>query len=139
MKQPRTLLALLLAITTAVSLQAAENKLWYDKPAERWEQEALPIGNGRLGAMVFGGVDREHIQFNEDSLWIGDESDTGAYQAFGDLFIDLGDKEASGYRRELDIGRDVQTVIYSRNGVNFRREYFASHPEKGSVPRIDAF
>ena len=52
--------------------------------------EALPIGNGRLGAMIFGGVEREHIQFNEDSLWIGDEQDTGAYQAFGDVYIDLG-------------------------------------------------
>jgi len=63
--------------------------LWYTAPAKQWMTEALPIGNGRLGGMVFGGVAREHIQFNEDSLWIGDEHDTGAYQAFGDLYIDL--------------------------------------------------
>jgi alpha-L-fucosidase 2 len=44
--------------------------LWYDKPAQNWE-EALPIGNGRLGAMVFGGVENERIQLNEDSLWSG--------------------------------------------------------------------
>ena len=44
--------------------------LWYRLPAEKWTN-ALPIGNGRLGAMVFGGVDREHLQLNEDTLWAG--------------------------------------------------------------------
>ncbi len=64
--------------------------LWYDHEARNWMTQALPIGNGRLGGMIFGGVGREHIQFNEDSLWIGDQKNTGAYQAFGDVFIDLG-------------------------------------------------
>jgi alpha-L-fucosidase 2 len=77
----------------AVSNTNAALRLWYDKPALKWEQEALPIGNGRLGAMVFGGVERERIQFNEDSLWIGDENDTGAYQAFGDLLVTFGGVE----------------------------------------------
>ena len=44
--------------------------LWYDRPAAIWE-EALPVGNGRLGAMVFGRVKEERIQFNEDTLWTG--------------------------------------------------------------------
>ncbi|MFQ6130726.1 MAG: glycoside hydrolase N-terminal domain-containing protein [Armatimonadota bacterium] len=44
--------------------------LWYHQPARRWV-EALPIGNGRLGAMVFGGVERERIQLNEDTVWTG--------------------------------------------------------------------
>ncbi len=44
--------------------------LWYDKPASRWE-EALPVGNGRLGAMVFGNPFQECIQVNEESLWAG--------------------------------------------------------------------
>ncbi len=83
----------LLAILTATTLaHATESKLWHEKPATLWEQEALPIGNGRLGAMIFGGVERKRIQFNEDSLWIGDETDTGACQAFGDLFIDFDTK-----------------------------------------------
>ncbi len=43
-------------------------KLWYKQPAARWE-ESLPVGNGRLGAMVFGGVHQERIQLNEDSMW----------------------------------------------------------------------
>ena len=45
-------------------------KLWYDRPAESWN-EALPVGNGSLGAMVFGGAVQEHIQFNEETLWTG--------------------------------------------------------------------
>ena len=45
-------------------------KLWYTQPATEWT-EALPVGNGRLGAMVYGIVQREHIQFNEETLWTG--------------------------------------------------------------------
>jgi len=44
--------------------------LWYDKPAKAWE-EALPVGNGRLGAMVFGKHGEERIQLNEETLWSG--------------------------------------------------------------------
>lgn len=46
------------------------DKLWYRQPAEKWE-EALPVGNGRLGGMVFGGADCEKVQLNEDSIWFG--------------------------------------------------------------------
>ena len=45
-------------------------RLWYEAPAKAWT-EALPIGNGRLGAMVFGGMERERLQLNEDTLWAG--------------------------------------------------------------------
>ena len=47
-----------------------DNILWYQQPATKWT-EALPVGNGRLGAMVFGKVDSERIQLNEESLWAG--------------------------------------------------------------------
>jgi alpha-L-fucosidase 2 len=56
--------------------------LWYRQPARRWE-EALPVGNGRLGAMVFGGAGREQIQLNEDTVWAGQPRDRdrkGAYR-----------------------------------------------------------
>jgi alpha-L-fucosidase 2 len=48
--------------------------LWYSRPAGKWT-EALPIGNGRLGAMVFGGIEDERLQFNEDTLWTGKPHD----------------------------------------------------------------
>ncbi len=136
---------LLLCVVGMLGLRAhgagMESKLWYDKPATNWETEALPIGNGRLGAMIFGGVEREQIQFNESSLWIGDENDTGAYQAFGDVFVEFGGQTnaaTTNYRRELDLGRAMHTVTYTRGGVNFRREYFASHPANVMVFRFTA-
>ncbi len=46
-------------------------KLWYRQPAQKWT-EALPVGNGRLGAMVFGGTEHEQLQFNDDTLWTGE-------------------------------------------------------------------
>lgn len=57
-------------------------KLWYPQPAKKWT-EALPLGNGRLGAMVFGGVTKERIQLNEDTLWAGPpvpQDRVGAYE-----------------------------------------------------------
>ncbi|MEX1029710.1 MAG: glycoside hydrolase family 95 protein [Paenibacillaceae bacterium] len=54
--------------------------LWYKQPASVWE-EALPLGNGRLGAMVFGGVRQERLQLNEDTLWSGFPRDTINYDA----------------------------------------------------------
>ncbi len=58
------------ACNTKVQTQQRELKLWYDKPADDWVA-ALPIGNGRMGAMVFGGVENEQIQLNEESVWTG--------------------------------------------------------------------
>lgn len=56
----------------SISVQAQQNlKLTYNKPAENWN-EALPIGNGRLGAMVFGGAIQEHLQLNEETIWAGE-------------------------------------------------------------------
>src|SRR5690554_978509 len=45
--------------------------LWYEEPAADWERESLPIGNGALGATVFGGVPTERLQLNEKTLWSG--------------------------------------------------------------------
>ncbi len=59
-------------------------KLWYNKPAENWE-EALPLGNGRLGGMVFGNVYSERIQLNEDSVWYGGPMDRNNPDAASNL------------------------------------------------------
>jgi alpha-L-fucosidase 2 len=53
------------------SLVRADLTLWYRAPATKWMTEALPIGNGRMGAMIFGGMAHEHIQYNEKTLWSG--------------------------------------------------------------------
>jgi len=131
-------LSVLLPAGRLVGEEAAPLALWYDRPAKRWEREALPIGNGRLGCMIFGDAAAEHIQFNEDSLWIGDEEDTGAYQAFGDLHIEMPGHRATDYRRQLDIRTAVHTITYTSQGTAYRREYFASHPAEVLVFRFTA-
>ncbi len=71
-------------ITAVISVLAQQTplKLWYQQPANKWT-EALPIGNGRLGAMIYGNALNEHIQFNEETLWSGGPHDyqhNGAYK-----------------------------------------------------------
>ncbi|WP_159884865.1 glycoside hydrolase family 95 protein [Paenibacillus puerhi] len=57
-----------------------DTTLWYREPAHSWF-EALPVGNGRMGAMVFGGPQRERLALNEDTLWSGEPRDTVRYDA----------------------------------------------------------
>ena len=59
-------------------------KLWYTRPAELWV-EALPLGNGRLGAMVFGNPYRERIQLNENTVWAGSPYRNDNPEALGSL------------------------------------------------------
>ena len=78
------------ALATLIpSARAADpaTTLWFDKPAARFQQ-SLPLGNGRLGAMIFGGVDEERIALNENSVWSGSPEDSdrpGAHQALPEI------------------------------------------------------
>jgi alpha-L-fucosidase 2 len=84
----RSRIALLLAAATALSAAAAaaesDLKLTYDKPATKWT-EALPLGNGRIGAMVFGGTEDERLQINESTLWGGGPHDYTNPEAYAHL------------------------------------------------------
>lgn len=105
--------------------------LHYDRPAVVWMTEALPIGNGELGAMFMGGVVRERIQFNEKTLWTGSPSIRGAYQSFGDIMVYMKQAEDyKGYTRELSLDEAIGKVQYTtRDGITYTREYLASHPD----------
>lgn len=95
-------------------MQAQDNfKLFYDKPAVEWT-EALPIGNGSLGAMIFGGVTEEHIQFNEETLWRGQPHD-------------YSHKGASKYLPEI---RQLLADGKQRDAQNLAQEEFMSDPIK---------
>lgn len=104
----------------------------------RWETEVYPLGNGRLGCTSFGDAQNERIQFNADSLWVGNEECTGGYQPFGDIFVALKHGACTNYRRELDISRAIHTITYSAGEVNYTREYFASYPAQVLVFRFTA-
>lgn len=157
-------------------------KLWYNKPAANWN-EALPIGNGRLAAMIFGGVNKDRIQLNEGTIWAGEPGNNipkyevyddiqqirkllfegkwleaqklsnktfprhappnnnygMSYQTAGSLFIHFPDQnKISDYRRALDIGRAIASVSYRSNGINYKREYIASIPDKVIMIRLTA-
>jgi hypothetical protein len=58
-------------VLTASAAADPTTTLWYDEPAVSWQHEALPIGNGRIGAMIFGKVERERIALNEETVWSG--------------------------------------------------------------------
>ena len=58
--------------------------IWYDTPADDW-LKALPLGNGRLAAMIYGTVEKEQIQLNEESLWSGCPIDDDDYEMFKNL------------------------------------------------------
>lgn len=113
-------------------------RLWYQQPARNWN-EALPIGNGSLGAMIFGGVSSERIQFNEQTLWTGNEIEMGNYQPFGDVWLEFdGMGETSHYRRTLDLDQAIHTTSLTAHGVRFTREAFSSHPDRVMVFRLTA-
>ena len=90
-------------------LTAQDYRLWYNKPAKVWT-DALPIGNGRLGAMVFGGVEQERIQFNEESLWTGEPRNYNRPDAYKHLdeirsLLNQGkQKEAEGLAEKTFMG-----------------------------------
>ncbi len=154
--------------------------LWYRQPAQSWN-DALPVGNGRMGAMVFGGISSERIQFNESTVWTGEPHDYShkgavqflpqirellfagrqkeaealatrefmsvpvrqkAYQAFGEVLIDLGGlppKAApANYRRSLNLDTGIASVRFSHNGVTYTREVLASAPANVVAIRLTA-
>lgn len=96
-------------LLSAISSWTAETSstapmLWFAQPASKWE-EALPIGNGRLGAMVFGGTTDERIQFNEDTLWTGKPHD----------YVRAGSGDAlPEVRRLLAEGKIKETEVLAR-------------------------
>ena len=126
---------LLWVLLSSPAIWASDLTLWYSKPATRAMEEALPIGNGRMGALIFGAVAQERLVLNEDSLWTGDDNPSGdydtmgAYQTLGEVLVHL-DNEASAtdYRRELDLSDAVARVHYEAGGAKYHREFFCSHP-----------
>jgi alpha-L-fucosidase 2 len=113
--------------------------LWYRTPATSWMTSALPIGNGRFGGMVFGGVAQDHIQFNEKTVWTGGTTSLGLYQNFGDLYLSFSGLTAvSDYRRELDLEEGIARVTYKVDSTQYSREYFVSSPDNVMVIQLSA-
>ena len=123
------------------------NTLWYKTSAEAtgvsypWMEYALPLGNGELGCMVFGGVHNEELQFNEKTLWSGEANKVGAasgsrtFMNFGSVFVENKDKAiwdgVTDYVRYLDIEEGIAGVEFKNaNGSKFTRKYLSSAPDQ---------
>lgn len=134
-------------------------KLWYDEPAptgydnlaewpgketgndDGWEKWALPIGNGYMGAMVFGRYDTERIQITENSMfnpYRSDASGRGGLNNFAEIYIDFNHTKVSGYTRELNLENAVETVSYTTGGTTYTREYLTSYPDKVLAVHLSA-
>ena len=158
-----------------VSKGPLPNKLWYNKPAYAFE-ESLPLGNGKLGALVYGGANNDSIQLNDITLWTGvpvNPNEGGEaykwipkirealfkedyktadslqhyvqghnsefYQPLGMINIkDCNQGEFTDYYRELSLDNSLATVRYRRNGIQYTKEYFASHPDKMIAIKLSA-
>ena len=106
----------LVCLTTVASALSTDNVniLWYPQPAESWT-EALPIGNGRMGAMVFGGVKTEHLQLSEDTLYAGGPGPVGVvpiHRYAGEVFKLIQQGKYEEANRIVDselLGRNAQS------------------------------
>ena len=166
------------ALLTTISIGFSQNnlKLWYQQPANNWN-EALPVGNGRLAAMIFGNPEVEQLQLNEETVWSGSpynnvnpdvkpvvqelrklilekkfaeaqrlankkmfsRQNGMQYQPVGSLYIHFpGHENISNYYRDLDLTNATASVSYEVNGTHFKREVFASFPNKIIVVRLTA-
>ncbi len=112
------------------------HKIWFDEPGG----EFLPLGNGTLGAMMFGGTDPMRIVLNLDSMWTGSANNQGTFQSLGELHLALGQdaKNVTDCRRELDLRTGVYTMTYRYDGVTYKREAFCSYPRGLLAIRLTA-
>ena len=130
-------------------------KLWYDSPAPNngavfrpdesdrpidldWENSSLPIGNGYMGASIFGRIDTERIQITDKTLHIKGLWGVETQTAFADLYLDFFHTTYSRYERSLTLNDGICRVSYEHDGVTYEREYFASYPDNVLAVKLTA-
>ena len=170
---------LLISATSTISAVTKNDKpqlkLWYNQPATAFE-ESLPIGNGKLGALIYGGANNDSIYLNDITLWTGTpinpEEGGDAYKWIPKIrealfkedykaadslqlhvqghnseyyqplaIINIKDRnlgEYNYYKRELSLDSALTSLSYVRNGIKYKREYFASNPDKMIAIRLTA-
>lgn len=143
-------------------------KLWYDEQAPfinecspeasmmagqdiGWQNWSIPLGNGFVGANVFGRVETERVQITEKTLsnpWqiiktvngVTSWPQVAGLNNFSETYIDFDHKtsEVSNYKRELDLRSAIASTRYDYNGATYNREYFVSYPDNALVIYLDA-
>ncbi|MFI1393632.1 glycosyl hydrolase family 95 catalytic domain-containing protein [Streptomyces sp. NPDC020681] len=135
--------------------QASTTRLWYRAPASdrKMIEQALPVGNGRLGALVSNDPGRELLCVTDASLWTGHLNDTldqdgqfpyerqnfGSFTLLAQLIVEIPDHELSAvseFRRTLDLSQGTVGAEYRRAGVTYERQIYASRPDDAIVIRL---
>lgn len=129
--------------------------LWYDQPAPNggpeikemhlgwsydrdWENWSLPIGNGYMGANIFGRTDTERIQLSEKTMATKGPWGLSSFTNFAEIYLDFNHGCPQEYRRDLVLDNAVASVSYTYDGVSYSREYFANYPSNVIVVNIKA-
>jgi len=103
-----------------------------------WEQWSYPLGNGYMGASVFGRVDSERIQLTEKTLHNLGPYKSGGITNFAEIHLDFNHGQITEYRRSLDLNAAIARVEYTSSGIRYQREYFVSYPDKVMAVRLTA-
>lgn len=145
-----------LFILPSASAQQKEYSLWYSQPAPNegaenivksrgfpydkyWERWSLPIGNGYMGACIFGRTDTERIQLTEKTFGVKGPYKKGGIGNFAEIYIeDIHHDQPLNYKRSLRLNDAISTVNYQYEGVNYTREYFANYPSNVIVVKLKA-
>ena len=133
-----------------------EYTLWYNRPAynrggdfskivsrgypydEDWERWSLPIGNGAMGACIFGRTDVERIQLAEKTMGNKGAYGMGGFTNFAEIYLDIHHNYAQDYKRTLRLNDAISTVSYKYEGTEYSREYFASNPANVIAVKLKA-
>lgn len=131
-------------------------ELWYKRPAfnrgadynrvmargfpydEDWERWSLPIGNGYMGATIFGRTDTERIQLSEKTLANRGCYGNGGFTNFAEFYLDFHHYQTKNYKRSLSLNDAISAVSYENGGVTYSREYFANYPSNVIAVKVKA-
>jgi alpha-L-fucosidase 2 len=154
-----SLLATCLTVSAAANDALSTYEIWEPEPApnrgrsqwERtksdnrpnsydrdWEQWSYPVGNGYVGACVFGRTDIERVQITDKTLHNQGKYGKGGLTSFAELYLDFNQDDVQNYRRSLSLNEAIAHVSYEQGGVTYQREYFASYPDNVVVIRLTA-
>jgi alpha-L-fucosidase 2 len=160
MKYVIGLVLILFLLPQANSQTASTNRIyeiWDDRPAPNrgpdysirkpgggfpfdadWEEQAYPIGNGYMGAMIFGRTDTERIQLTESTMANESLYGRGGITNFAEIFLHTHHHSPQNYKRALNLNDGILYVSYEQDGVLYSREYLANYPENIIAVRLSS-
>lgn len=103
-----------------------------------WEAHSYPIGNGYMGANIFGRTDVERIQVTDKTLTNGAPYGSGGMTSFAEIFLEFDHYDTENYKRSLNLNEGIFYVNYEHNGVKYSREYLANYPQNVIAVKLSA-